>query len=51
MRAEVVSLMKYNTVPIRPHRGEPEDLAGKLNRLVVGQQRGNRGHRAFRAAF
>src|SRR5574338_920624 len=30
--------MKYNTVPIRPYRNEPEDLAARLNRMVIGQQ-------------
>lgn len=30
--------MRYNTVPIRSHRGEPEGLAERLNRAVVGQE-------------
>ena len=30
--------MKNNTVPIRGHRGDPEGLAERLNRTVVGQQ-------------
>lgn len=31
-------IMRYNTVPIRSHRGEPEGLAERLNRTVVGQR-------------